>query len=146
MIQRNDGGPLGHRSFTWREANEERSLATRWDLCIKRDQRIPDFNVTCRTNSDQRQLTVRYRQSRYEQESWAVIHMPHGYHNLTQRQLRIKQRKRTINERLHIRDVSAKTISVLSVHNWLSFINGPWVDHLVVHERGTVVSWSRGKC
>ena len=36
-----------------------------------------------------------------------------------------------VNERLHIRDVSAQTINVPSVNDWVSFVNGPRVDHLI---------------
>ena len=45
--------------------------------CIRRDhQRVPDVNVTCRIKTDQRQLTVRYRQSTYEQAPLVVVSQP----------------------------------------------------------------------
>ena len=36
------------------------------------------------------------------------------------------------NERLHVRDVLAPTITAPSVNDWVSFINGPRADHLMV--------------
>jgi len=64
------------RALCWISCYNMYGYGFRWD-----HQRVPDFNVTCRSNADLGQLTVRYTTSRYEQEPLAVILMPHEYHN-----------------------------------------------------------------